>query len=579
MAFFNRRISIQEKLSYIFILTIVIPLIIFSFLLFRNQNKMIEEKIIDSVNRETIQTSDMISHDFLNIKSITNLFYLDEELNKILIDYNSGKIKNLEEFNFNKIMSKYNSGINRINFQTIIITNDNKIYGNAMFKDKVNKINLESENWHRILEKSPANIYWIKSPILDTIFTTTDYPYVYIVRKIHDRSTWKPVGTLVLGISENEIRKMYSGYVSENNSVLIVDEKNNLVSNIDNLNLNMDTNIIKDYLHHHSGNFKYKINGQNLLVSYYTINATGWKMFSFYDLNSLLSAFDSINNRFVLLIILYLALAILIALISLKGFTKSINLLYCNMEKVKGGNLNARVPVISNDEIGELSQQFNLMVENIEELMEELVEEQEAKREAELVALQTQINPHFLYNTFASIRYLIYTENKEDADAIILSFIRLMKNILSDTKEFITIEKEISLLKDYIYIQKLALANEVEVNINIDEDIRDIKMIKLLLQPLVENAFLHGLKPKKGKGYIEINGYGKDDIIVFEIIDNGVGFNVEDLGKLEKPDSNSIGLKNIEDRIVLIYGDEYGLEINSTPQKGTKIVIRFPKID
>lgn len=577
--FYKKRISIRRRLVYIFISTIVIPLIIFGFLLFKSQNKMIEEKTIDSVNREITQISDLMSNDFLNAKSITNLFYLDQELNNLLKSYNIGKIKDLEEYNIDKLMSRYNAGLNRINFQSIVITNDGKIYGNAMFKDDKKRLHLDSAIWYENLEKNPSNIYWIQDDTLDSLFTAPGYPYVYIVRKLHDRSSWNPIGTLVLGISENEIRKMYSGYVSETSSVFIIDEDNNIISSVDNLNLAIEPAITKDYLHQHSGSFKHNIGGQNLLVNYYTINATRWKVFSFSDLNFLLSAFDSINNRFISLIILYLIVAILIALISLRKFTQSINLLYHNMEKVKGGDLNVNVSVISNDEIGDLSQQFNLMIKNIKQLMNTLVNEQKAKREAELLALQTQINPHFLYNTFASIRYLIYTENKEDADAIILSFIRLMKNILSDTKEFITIEKEITLLKDYIYIQKLALSNEVEVNINIEEKIKDTKMIKLLLQPIVENAFLHGLKPKKAKGHLVINGYEVDGIIIFEIIDNGVGFNVENLHDIKDKNSTRIGLKNINDRIILTYGKEYGVNIDSSPQKGTTVVLRFPKLN
>jgi len=294
------------------------------------------------------------------------------------------------------------------------------------------------------------------------------------------------------------------------------------------------------------------------------------------DLNHLLSNFNSINYLYLVVIGIYFIITIILCSVFLTKFTKPIQVLYQNMEKVKANNFDVTVPILSNDEIGDLSHKFNSMIERIKQLMENLLKEQEEKRQAELITLQTQINPHFLYNTLASIRYLIYTEKKEDVDNIILSLIRILKNSLSNTEEFVSIQKEISILEDYILIQKFAFSQKVTVDIHMEEDILSCKTIKLILQPLVENAFMHGLKPKNSNGYLSIKGYSHENMVCFEIYDNGVGFIPE--ADIKKKHRRGIGLQNVKDRIELTFGKKYSLNIDSRPDEFTKITINIPKI-
>lgn len=572
------RVSFQHKLLLIVIFTIALPMIIAGYVMMKNQNKMIEDEVIRTTNKDIAQISDIMSNDFNHLKSITNLFYLDEDISKLLSDYKSGTIENIPRDTMNKSMEKYNAGMSKIRFESLLITNDGKTFGSAKNQGSDLNFNLTDKNWYRALERIPTNILWISDPDLDLIFSTPDYPYVYIIRKTHNRGTWESTGTLILGIPENEIRKMYSGYVTENQSIFILDNNNNLISLEDNLSLPNIQDITQEYIFKHSGSLTRTLGDREFLLSQYTINTTQWKVFTFNDLNHLTSSFRQISYRYLTTIFIFFGVSLIIALFSLERFTRPIKNLFRTMEKIKEGKLDVEVPITSNDEIGDLSIQFNSMVEHINILMTEVVTEQQLKREAEMLSLQTQINPHFLYNTFASIRYLIYTENKEDADKIILAFIRLMKNILSDTKEFISIEKEIELLKDYIYIQNIAFSNKVQVNYNIDDAIRECKTIKLLLQPLVENAFLHGLKPKKDGGILTINGYNIDEEIYFEIIDNGIGFDTTSTEERSSKTSTRIGFKNVSDRISLTFGKEYFADLESTRGVGTKVTLKIPKI-
>ncbi len=566
--FSQRRVTIKKKLIYIYLTGVIIPFLLFSLALFQIQKNAMKNTAADIAYNELMQITGLMDGEFEQLKSVSNNF---------IKEYNQNIHFNPDIGHLNHILGKYNAGISNVNFSSVLITNRGQFLGDATLIHKADSLEITEKNWYQNLLDKPSEILWLKDETLDNIFTSPGQDYIYLIRELQDRKTWDKTGILILGISESELRKLYSGYVDEYSSIYILDEENNLISNIDNLNFNKIPHMVFNYMYKYSGsNIVSKVNNEKILMTHYTIKTTNWKVFLMEDLNHLLSNFNSINYLYLSVMVIYFIITIMLCSVFLTKFTKPIRVLYQNMEKVKANNFDVTVPILSNDEIGDLSHKFNSMIERIKQLMENLLKEQEEKRQAELITLQTQINPHFLYNTLASIRYLIYTEKKEDVDNIILSLIRILKNSLSDTEEFVSIQKEISILEDYIFIQKFAFSNTVTVDIHMEEDILECKTIKLLLQPLVENAFMHGLKPKNNTGYLSIRGYSHENMVYFEIYDNGVGFVPK--ADIKKKHRRGIGLQNVKDRIGLTFGKKYGLHIESKPDEFTKITMNIPKI-
>lgn len=575
--FRQRRVTIKKKLIYSYLTGVIIPFLLFSLAFFQIQKNTMKNTAADIAYNELMQITGLMDGEFEQLKSVSNLLYLDNELNNFIKEYNQNIHFNPNIEHLNHILGKYNAGISNVNFSSVIVTNRGQFLGDATLIHKADSLEITDKDWYQSLLDKPSGILWLKDETLDKIFTTPGQNYIYLIRELQDRKTWDKTGILILGISENELRKLYSGYIDEYSSIYIIDEQNNLISNIDNLNFNKIPHMVFNYMYKYSGsNIVSKVNNEKILMTHYTINTTNWKVFLMDDLNHLLSYFNSINYLYLVVIGIYFIFTIILCSVFLTKFTKPIQVLYQNMEKVKANNFDVTVPILSNDEIGDLSHKFNSMIERIKQLMENLLKEQEEKRQAELITLQTQINPHFLYNTLASIRYLIYTEKKEDVDNIILSLIRILKNSLSNTEEFVSIQKEISILEDYILIQKFAFSQKVTVDIHMEEDILSCKTIKLILQPLVENAFMHGLKPKNSNGYLSIKGYSRENMVCFEIYDNGVGFIPK--ADIKKKHRRGIGLQNVKDRIELTFGKKYSLNIESRPDEFTKITINIPKI-
>lgn len=262
--------------------------------------------------------------------------------------------------------------------------------------------------------------------------------------------------------------------------------------------------------------------------------------------------------------------------------TKPIQKLRDLMSRVQEGKFE-KVPeeVFEMNEIESLNKSFNVMVEKIDTLMEQNVYEQKQKRKSELQALQAQINPHFLYNTLDSIIWMAESKKSEEVVRMTAALARLFRQNISNENEWTTISQEIEYVKSYLTIQKMRYKDKLDYEILVDDEVKGYSIIKLVLQPIVENAIYHGLKYKEGKGNLLIRGYIQEKRIYLEVYDNGVGMDkeiVEHIFDERKTNyqRNGVGVWNVQKRLRLYYGEDYGIFFESEKGIGTKATIQIP---
>lgn len=245
------------------------------------------------------------------------------------------------------------------------------------------------------------------------------------------------------------------------------------------------------------------------------------------------------------------------------------------------GNFDLPVPVHSGDEIGFLAERFGVMNHNIKELTTRIYNEQTQKKEYELKMLQAQINPHFLYNCLDNISSLITDQKNETATAMVSHLGRYYRAILSKGRNIITIREELELIRAYLEIQLIRIPDLFTYEITVDEDILDFKILKMILQPIVENSVIHGFAGFKNSGRIKIEGTLQNQTVCILISDNGKGIPEGSRSSIFAPAPTAIpkhfGLKNIQERIRLKHGEKYGISIKSEQGQGTQIEVRFPK--
>jgi two-component system sensor histidine kinase YesM len=253
------------------------------------------------------------------------------------------------------------------------------------------------------------------------------------------------------------------------------------------------------------------------------------------------------------------------------------------MQAVESGNFNIDITVQTSNEIYQLAQDCDIAIKKVRDLIEQNRQEQELKRALELRALQAQINPHLLYNTLDSIIWMIELGENQNAIDMTSSLAKLFRLAISKESEMISIRNEIEYVEAYLAIQKQRYKEKLSYEIAFSPELYGLKLMKLLIQPLVENAIYHGIKGMDGPGHIKIIGSREDSAVVIRVGDNGVGMSAEILnalneGNVEPSRSGGVGVKNVQERIRLSFGPEYGVRLESAPGEGTTAVVRIPVI-
>lgn len=317
----------------------------------------------------------------------------------------------------------------------------------------------------------------------------------------------------------------------------------------------------------------------------YTIrtNEFGWKVIGVTYPDELVGNKREIRTTSVLAGFLFLIVALSISIFLSFRLTKPIKRLESLMKKVEKGDFNTRVEVESVDEIGKLSRSFNLMIGKIKQLMGQIVHEQEMKRISELKAMQAQIHPHFLYNTLDSIIWMAEMGKMAEVVKMTSALAKLFRSSISNGDELVPIEVELEHIHNYLKIQNIRYRNKFTYSIDVDPSIYASKTLKIVLQPLVENAIYHGLKQQAVIGHITITGRLDKGVIVLKVIDDGVGMTEEQVQALgdnlrQSEDGKGVGLQNVNHRIKLYFGESYGLEIFSELEEGTTVTLRIPEI-
>ncbi|HCM25581.1 MAG: hypothetical protein A2Z99_08495 [Treponema sp. GWB1_62_6] len=313
-----------------------------------------------------------------------------------------------------------------------------------------------------------------------------------------------------------------------------------------------------------------------------------------------------------------IALAVVLSIFFASSIARPVVMLRGLMKRAETGDFDAFFEEEEvQDEIGQLGHSFNAMIEEIRNLIAQVYLEQQRKREAELRVLQEQIKPHFLYNTLDTIQWMAQDHGAQDIVRVVGALTKLFRVGLSRGREMIPVEEEIRHVESYLCIQKARYEDKFEYSIDVQEGISNFRVLKLVLQPLVENALYHGVKERRGPGRISVGARRIDDALVFVVEDDGVGMSPEELDALraslllaeassaatssapadgkpaalsraddaarrraeEGSERSGFGARNVHERIRLSYGAGYGLEYESGKGKGTKVVVRLPVVE
>jgi len=575
--------SMGDKLILYFfgvILAVTITITTLGNLLYKNS---INHSQNENTNQIIKQINNSMESYVNNTENIINYMSTDPRILKFLSD-NKLENNNIEDDAYKPIYNfiKFNPEI-----AGIMIVNTNGGYISDVM-NKVSRDSLTYEEWYLKSYDEPEKIHLFTKPIgrnINNVFRYSADEVFSMSKAVVDYNTKEIQGVILIDIKLDAIKNIIENskpgiagfiYIMDSNNNIVYTPVNNIVYKINN-----------DWIENINNKIIIKnIRGENYQLTKVLSKYTGWETIGVFPESEGLRVIQYI--RYYSLIIGFVALIIAEGLVVIftRSIVKPIQKLKRLMKKAQGGDLTVSFNTKYSDEIGELGSSFNTMVKEINNLINLVQVEEKSKRIAEMNVLQAQIKPHFMYNTLDTIRWMAEEHNEDDIVEIIEAFTNLLRISLSKGKEIISVKEEVNHVQSYLIIQKIRYEDKLDYEIDFEEKILNYKLIKLILQPLVENAIYHGIKEKRGNGKISIKGKIEGDLLCFTVIDNGKGIEEELLNKINKMLINTsekgtevgYGIFNVNERIRLTYGEEYGLTYKSVYGEGTTVELRHPII-
>ncbi|TVY11111.1 cache domain-containing sensor histidine kinase [Paenibacillus cremeus] len=592
------RLNLFVRLMLAFLSLIVLPLTIVSYFGYTVATEIINNNVSRSIKQTVHQlslNSEVILEDAE--KAVNTLLF--DSYNKtnpvkegiMAYDQATDYEKNVIAHNVEDELNKYAIYRNDINGLYLIST-DGVIFSSA--NQLLDHTDFASYVWYQgFMAQSQVDVMWSPAHKVSGYTKSSNANVVTVLKKIKS-----PYGTLLgvlwMDLNERSLENVYtSGDVAPGGYTYILNSRNTVISASDkglvSLRLARERDaMFANVFQEDNGHYFYQENGVQKLVAFATIHTTGWKMVTVIPVQELFVDAARVKNIILVLALITTITSTVIAYFVARRISKPVHNLIRLMEKASEGNLTVRAKVRDSDEFGKLNQHFNIMIGEIQNLISTVYLSNIKQKEAELASLEAQINPHFLYNTLQSIKWLSDIYKAPDIGDMAISLAKIFRFSIKGAP-IVSLYEEMQHVKDYINIQRFRYGDRFELDCKIPEELLQCQIPKLIVQPLVENAIYHGIEMKEDSGLITIWAESGEECLHIGVEDDGALVSHEKIEEISlslkhkaEPHSGSgkksLGLKNIHDRLQMLYGSDYGIHVSRRIGRGFVVVASLPKI-
>ncbi|RKP57285.1 sensor histidine kinase [Cohnella endophytica] len=444
----------------------------------------------------------------------------------------------------------------------------------------------ESFHYYDILRNTNTASWSIEVPgVTKTIFQGDKMNKVLLTKVMKNSRTYSPEGVLILGIDEKDIRSAYE-LVSGDAQIAILNSDGIVMSENDGKWIGYPAEKLPYYKQDGEGSgIGKEIDDTKWVSTLISSELTGWQVLVVQPKKQLLEQLNRIQWITAIIVLVTIILSMFVSWAISGVITKPVLTILKSMKKFQLGNFSEKVPILGMDEVGQLGSGYNIMVQRVKGLIDDVYSVELKQKEAELKVLQSQINPHFLYNTLNTIAWTAQKNEDLQVAEMIYALSNIFKISLSEGKEFVTLKEEFALIGNYLFLQQMRFPNKLTYELEMDEVLSDFTLPKLLIQPLVENAVVHGIEPITGDiGFIHVRATLAEDKLVIEVTDDGVGIPQGRLRELNDKLASvstseqriSFALMNVSGRLRMVYGEQSSIEIQSTVGSGTRVLLSLP---
>ncbi|WP_261305032.1 sensor histidine kinase [Paenibacillus andongensis] len=572
----------KKKLIIIFVFLITLPLMLTSYISFQYYSKSMQENTQTYVLGTTSELLDKLDDYILDIKRISALplFMTDMQVKLTEPGQSIDKMRSVEH----NILSINN--IKQDTTSVYIIDNYDELYYNLKTDGVRQDIRDKIPYWRKLAKEADGLPVLLSTQ--EVAYSSGNKDYVFsVVREIRDAASIVPIGMIVFDTSVSVVAKT----IQELDSItkgksMILDQQNHVVYDSDRTFITQSAEIwdfFSKVVGEH-GSFAVTLDGIEYICTYTTSSKSDWKMLAFIPVKEVTAKATLTRNVTILVTIGITGFALIVSIIITYFLTNPLSKISKIMKQVQSGNMKVRLHVRYADEVGLLGKHFNQMLERIDGLIGEVADGRLRKKEAEMRALQSQINPHFIYNTLETIRMMAELNDDDHVSAMTYNLGQMLRYSLTKGVEVGTVASELEHLEHYLFLQNMRFNDKFTLKLDVPDHIKRLPMLKLILQPVVENSIYHGLEKRDGPGEISISAYNLGIDTYFVLSDDGVGMSKETVYKMndrfdkliyDKDSKGGIGLQNVNERIKLHYGPEYGLQLESRLGQGTRVIMKI----
>lgn len=577
--------SVQTTLILYFVIVIVVPLFLLGAITYSISSRTITRRVQTYVEQIIIKVKENIEYYFRDLQSLSYVISVNPDVLTVLQDHNT--LGGWREIGYQNKIKGFLAGLTstRAEVKGIYAVSEDltRVYSSG---PPALSEYLQKQGWFRRIVRADVGmvVTGVHPDNYSGTFMGTPGSVVTYAQRIVDLDSQKNLGWILIDLDYSFVTRMLANLeLWDQGRITILDEDGKAIYGAASDAARYRRESFRYLYLRDWGSYLQRLDGVEELLVFQTVSLCGWKVILTIPSRILQRENLFIRNFTIFLALVLLVISIYFAVLFTRKIAAPVKLLRTSMQEVEKGNLDVQIKSRSMNEFNELATGFNHMVAKIRGLMDNIYDAEKKKQQAELNVLQAQINPHFLYNTLDSLRWLAKIRNVEEISEIISALESLLRASIGKTDQLIPIGQELENVRNYIAIQLFRYGNSFSVTYQVNPRVLEYFTPRLILQPIVENAIYHGVEGL-AHGEIQINIDTVDEQLYFEVIDNGPGIHEELAQQIMSGavDSNQrfsgIGIKNVAERIKLNFGAEFGVTIRNNEPRGTKVTILMPRI-
>ncbi len=583
----KRSRRIQATITLAFAVLVFATALVMAVLSYTFTAQAVQQTSRDYTTQLIAQVQAGIDSYITHMENIAEVVQLNDQVQEYLGGSDVLPPEDAEEYQ-RRITSFLNSiSRTRNDISLILIAGDN---GDVLTHDSAISLNpavyIPDQEWYRRARSESGRAVVSSSGIQNVI----DGQYRWVItlsRTINNPATAEEYGVMLVDLNFSVISRLLSRIsLGRRGYLFVVDSQGGIVYHPrqELIYSDLEREYIDRVVAQRRGSFSIHDEKGERLYTVSTSDRTGWRTVGVNYVSEFVQNRQTIQRYYFYWTLTCIVLAVLISVLISHRLSMPILRLRSTMRTVEQGDFDVTADISRNDEIGDLARDFNIMIARIKELVRRNAEEQEEKRKSELMALQNQITPHFLYNTLDSVIWMAEAKQHELVVGMVSALARLLRLSISRGEELVSIRDEIDHIGNYLTIQKMRYRDKLDYAIEVDGEILGLYVPKIILQPLVENAIYHGIKNRQDGGRVTVAGSISDGSVILAVRDDGIGMSSDQIDGILKSKTSvrrrrRVGVRNVHERIQLYFGSRYGLRFFSEPDRGTVVEIHLPVVE